>query len=82
VKIETVIKPQKLDTKGIGFLFAGYRYADMDGELVNSHIFLTALLGSFVKIRLTFSAINQPELGDTIQRNFMTDLTDILSGQL
>ena len=82
VELETVIEPQKLDTKGIGFLFAGYRYADMDGEIVNSLIFLTALLGSFVKVRLTFSAINQPELGNTIQSNFMTDLTDILSGQL
>ena len=82
VELETVIEPQKLDTQGIGFLFAGYRYVDMDGEIVNSLLFLTALLGSFVKVRLTFSAVNQPELGDTIQSNFMTDLTDILSGQL
>lgn len=81
VEIETVIEPQKLDTQGIGFLFAGYRYVDRDGEPVNSLLFLTALLGSFVKVRLTFSAINQPELGNTIQSNFVTDLTEILSAQ-
>lgn len=82
VEIETVIKPQKLDTKGIGYLFAGFRYNDIDGELVNSLIFLTALLGSFVKVRLTFSATDQPEVGEAIQSNFMTDLSDILSSQL
>lgn len=67
---------------GIPLLQSVFQYTEvMPGShaTVLSHLYLTAREGNFFKVRTTYSATDQPELGHRIQVRFIEALCQILA---
>jgi hypothetical protein len=79
------IETENLKLFGFGFKFKNSNIGDIHNPNLEediSYLYLTTLFGSFVKMRLSFSATNQPERGEKIHNDFMTELFVILNSQL
>ena len=80
--VKSVVQPQKIKVSNLDWLVSAYTFNDSKNEQVVSFIYLTSLLGNFVKTRLTFSASNRVEDGDLLHKSFIVALSDILENQL
>lgn len=80
--VEVTQKPMTIETEKLKLYGIGFKYKGFNNEESISYLYLTTLFGNFVKMRLTFSAEDRPELGESIHNNFMTELFVLLNSQI
>lgn len=78
---KVIQKPLTIETDKLRLIGTGFSLGKGQKENI-SYLYITSLFGSFIKIRITFSAVNNPEFGEEIQNNFMIDLTAHLNYQI
>lgn len=79
---QILVREARFLVAGIPILQSAFQYTEMrpgSRDTVLSHLYLTARKGNFVKVRITYPATDQPELGRRIQIQFIEALCEVLA---
>lgn len=74
---QSLARETKVTIAGIPLLYTAFTYTEVQPgsrETAMSHLYLTAYKGSFIKVRVTYSGVDRPDLGYRTQVNFVEAL--------
>lgn len=80
--VQTLTDEQRFVVNGIPLLHFAYQYTESKPGsriVVFSHLYFTAKKGNFIKIRVTYSSSDQPEVSMRMQTQFIEHLCQILA---
>jgi hypothetical protein len=79
---QSLARETKVTIAGIPLLYTAFTYTEVQPgsrETAMSHLYLTAYKGSFIKVRVTYSGVDRPDLGYRTQVNFVESLFDAIA---
>lgn len=80
--VQILVREKQSSVGGVALLQSDFRYIEIkqdSRDAVLSHLYFTARKGNFIKVRVTYSADNHPELGRRTHLKFIEDLCKILA---
>ena len=79
---QVIVEDERMTVKGLRLLHAAYQYTEGKAgsrKSQISHLYLGSHRGNFIKLRVSYSSVDQPDRGDKSHISFVEDLCKSLT---